>query len=243
MIHIDIPGYKTLRIENLIMDYNGTIALDGNLLDGIDKRLERLSNVMNLFILTADTFGLVEKSCSGLPVQIKKLHSGHEAEQKKAVLEKMGHDITAAIGNGANDVKMLERACLGIVVLGQEGLCTKALNAADICVPDACAGLNLFLAKNMITTKAIMIMFFQKVCQLVRTIASPKQPQSSMGFEMASTSVRGVKTDINSITPHIPNLILYPINMDTPKINSADARRIAKGNPTGLRKPRLKAVK
>ncbi|MGA1841710.1 MAG: HAD family hydrolase [bacterium] len=153
MIQIDIPGFRTLRIENLIMDFNGTIALDGNLLDGVNERLARLSNMLNLFILTADTFGLVEKSCSGLPVKIKKLYPGHEADQKKAVLEDMGNDVTAAIGNGANDVKMLKRACLSIVVLSQEGLCTDALAEADICVPNACMGLDLLLfPKRIVAT-------------------------------------------------------------------------------------------
>jgi soluble P-type ATPase len=150
MIQIDIPGYRTLRIENLIMDFNGTIALDGNLIGGVNERLARLSNILNLFVLTADTFGLVEKSCYGLPVQIQKLRPGQEADQKKAFLEEMGHDITAAIGNGANDVKMLERACLGIVVLGQEGLCTDALTVADICVSNACIGLDLLLFQKRI---------------------------------------------------------------------------------------------
>ena len=150
MIQINIPGYKTLRIENLIMDFNGTIALNGNLMEGIDKRLQSLSNLLNLFILTADTFGLVEKSCSGLPVHIQKLKPGQEADQKKSVLEKMGHDITAAIGNGANDIKMLERACLSIAVLGQEGLCRGAITVADICVPNACIGLDLLLCPKRI---------------------------------------------------------------------------------------------
>jgi soluble P-type ATPase len=145
MIHVDIPGYKILRMENLIMDFNGTIALDGRLMDGVEERLARLSNDLNLFILTADTFGLVEKSCAGLPVHIQKLQKGREADQKKDVLTQMGCDRTAAMGNGANDIMMLETACLSIIILGQEGLCTAGLSGADICVPDPCAGLDLFL--------------------------------------------------------------------------------------------------
>ena len=36
--------------------------------------------------------------------------------------------------------------------------------------------------------------FFQNVCQLVSTTASPKQPQSLMGLASASQSVSGVIT-------------------------------------------------
>jgi soluble P-type ATPase len=86
-------------------------------------------------------------------VNIQKLHPDHEADQKKTVLEGMGNNITATIGNGANDVKMLERACLGIVVLGREGFCADALAASDICVANACIGLDLLLfPKRIVAT-------------------------------------------------------------------------------------------
>ena len=153
MIQVDIPGYKTLRMENLIMDFNGTIALDGRLKAGVEERLVMLSKDLNLFILTADTFGLVEKSCAGLPVHIQKLRKGGEADQKKDVVMQIGCDGTAAMGNGANDIMMLEKACLSIAILGQEGLCASVLSEADICVPDPCAGLDLFLfPKRIIAT-------------------------------------------------------------------------------------------
>ena len=153
MIHIDIPGHDALHIKTLLMDFNGTLALDGYLLDGVSGRLENLSRILDLVVLTADTFGLVAKSCSGLPLKIQKTRKGHEALQKQAVLEEFGVDCTAAIGNGANDVMMLEKACLGIAVLGPEGLCPRAIAAADICVPDICCGLDMLLfPKRIVAT-------------------------------------------------------------------------------------------
>lgn len=145
MIQIDIPGHRILHIKHLLMDFNGTLALDGVLIDGVAERLEQLSKKVDLFILTADTFGLVDKSCSGLPLRIEKIRKGQEGLQKSGFLKGLGTDETVAIGNGANDIKMLEHACLGIAVLGGEGLCRDALLAADICVPDICAGLDLLL--------------------------------------------------------------------------------------------------
>ena len=35
MIDIDIPGRDHYRLEHLVLDVNGTLALDGNLLDGV----------------------------------------------------------------------------------------------------------------------------------------------------------------------------------------------------------------
>ncbi len=145
MIEVKIPGCAALNIGNLVMDFNGTLAVDGYLINGVSKRLEKLSSILDLFVLTADTFGLVEESCAGLPVRIQKLQIGDEAEQKRAAIKGIGYNLTAAIGNGANDYKMLEEACLSIIVLGGEGTCAKALAVADICVPDICTGLDLFL--------------------------------------------------------------------------------------------------
>ncbi|MGA1795697.1 MAG: HAD family hydrolase [bacterium] len=151
MIRIGIPGFKTVEIDNLILDFNGTIALDGDLLDGVDERLVELSHLVNIYIITADTFGLVETRCKGLPVNIRKIPAGEEADRKRILLERMGCEHTVAMGNGANDVQMLERACVGIAVMGKEGTCAAALKAADICVPDACTGLDLLLFPKRIT--------------------------------------------------------------------------------------------
>ena len=47
-----------------------------------------------------------------------------------------------------------------------------------------------FLPAKRINTKIIRIIFFPNVCQFVRCIASPKQPQSETGFVTASTRVK-----------------------------------------------------
>ena len=33
MIRIDVPGREIIEIEHVVLDYNGTIALDGQLID------------------------------------------------------------------------------------------------------------------------------------------------------------------------------------------------------------------
>ena len=35
MIAIDIPGYKKIELAHLVLDYNGTLAIDGKLIDGV----------------------------------------------------------------------------------------------------------------------------------------------------------------------------------------------------------------
>ena len=39
MLTISIPGFRVLELEHLVCDYNGTLACDGHLLDGVKERL------------------------------------------------------------------------------------------------------------------------------------------------------------------------------------------------------------
>lgn len=43
MLELEIPGWGEAAIENLVLDYNGTIALDGELLPGAAERIERIA--------------------------------------------------------------------------------------------------------------------------------------------------------------------------------------------------------
>ena len=43
MIAVDIPGYRELRLEHLVLDYNGTLAEDGKLLPGVATTLQALA--------------------------------------------------------------------------------------------------------------------------------------------------------------------------------------------------------
>ena len=54
MISIDIPGREhPLEIEALVLDYNGTIAKDGALIEGIPERLIKLAEAVEVYVLTA----------------------------------------------------------------------------------------------------------------------------------------------------------------------------------------------
>ena len=57
MIDVDIPGYRRLRLEHCVMDVNGTLALDGVLLEGIAPLLATLGQSLKLHMLTANTHG------------------------------------------------------------------------------------------------------------------------------------------------------------------------------------------
>ncbi len=144
MIRIEIPGRGHLEIKSLVLDLNGTIALDGGLLSGVPERIRALSRGLDICVITADTFGKAGALFEGLPVKLIKISAGKdEALQKRRVVASLGATSTVAIGNGANDVLMLEAAAIGIAVLGPEGTSTAALTRADILLPGAKEALDL----------------------------------------------------------------------------------------------------
>ncbi len=134
MIRLDIPGWGVLELEHLVLDLNGTIALDGEVLAGVPERLAALSESLTIHLVTADTRGQATVIAEQLGIRLVLVTPGDEADQKRALVERLGAERVVAIGNGANDAKMLQAAVLGIAVLGPEGLAGEALRAADVVV-------------------------------------------------------------------------------------------------------------
>ncbi len=150
---IEIPNYKSLKLQSLVLDYNGTIACDGYFKKELSAHLEELADSLKIYLLSADTFGSVTEQMQGLPVEVHILKSKNHTEEKAAFIEQIGADSVAAIGNGNNDALMLKRSALGIAVLGEEGLSLNTLNAADILAPNIVYALELLLKpKRLIAT-------------------------------------------------------------------------------------------
>lgn len=143
MIEIIIPGREAIRIEHIVFDVNGTIALDGHIDEQTKKRLVALKRRTAVYLLTADTYGTVEQEMAGTGIVIQKIQPGEEAEQKESFIKTLGARRTAAIGNGENDAGMLKRAALGICVIAEEGASARAIGCADLVVHGRGAALGL----------------------------------------------------------------------------------------------------
>ncbi|MFZ4675090.1 MAG: hypothetical protein ACOYM4_05230 [Nodosilinea sp.] len=70
MIEINIPGFRHLQLAHLVLDYNGTLAIDGHLIPQVGKKLTKLSHDLHIHVLTADTFGLAKTGLAGLPLDL-----------------------------------------------------------------------------------------------------------------------------------------------------------------------------
>ena len=152
-MRIEIPGYKTLELKYLVLDYNGTIAIDGVIPEFTKARIEKLAEQFQIYVLTADTHGTAKKMCEGLPVKIMTFPSDNAMYEKQRIVRELGKEYCAAIGNGRNDILMCQEAEFSIAVLGEEGACSKLLAETDVCVTSIRNALDLLLVpKRCIAT-------------------------------------------------------------------------------------------
>jgi len=153
MIEIDIPGLKTLRLQHIVLDVNGTIAKDGQLIEGAKELLAELGSQLEIHLITADTHGRQEAINRDLNLAAVRIPDSKQAEAKLEYVNKLGKDSVVAVGNGANDALMLEQAALGIAILGPEGAAGTAIQKADVVVSDIRSALELILhSKRLIAT-------------------------------------------------------------------------------------------
>ena len=143
MFNLTIPGFGALELEHLVLDYTGTLSFDGSLLPNVKERLNDLSKLLKIHVLTADTFGTATDELSGISCEIRIISGGDLDVQKEAYVRSLGAEKVVAIGNGLNDRRMLKLARLGIAVTGREGCAVEALLAADIQVMNIVDALDL----------------------------------------------------------------------------------------------------
>lgn len=131
---IVIPEYKTLDLNMIFLDFNGTIAVDGVVPESVKERIRVLANDFRIYVLTADTHGNAKEQCADIPVILHTFPSGSARDYKKEILKSMGSKHCVAIGNGRNDELMLKEAALSIGVMDKEGMCSGVFRTADLIV-------------------------------------------------------------------------------------------------------------
>ncbi|TVY07515.1 HAD family hydrolase [Paenibacillus cremeus] len=139
-----IPGQERLMINHLVLDFNGTIALDGQIFPFVRDKLVALDKLVKIHVLTADSNGSAYRQCEGLPVEIHVIGKDNQREEKSNFVRRIAPGV-AVIGNGVNDELMFREADLSIAVIGKEGCATATLMASNIVVKDVVDGLDLLL--------------------------------------------------------------------------------------------------
>jgi soluble P-type ATPase len=145
MLTIDIPGFGTLDIRHLVSDFTGTLSVDGILLPEVKELLADVGRLLNVHVLTADTFRKAHTALKGIDCTLTVLSGADFDRQKEAYVRNLGPEQVVAIGNGNNDRLMLKAARLGIAVIEGEGCAVSSLANADIAVRNIRDALGLLL--------------------------------------------------------------------------------------------------
>ena len=88
MININVPERCTYPIENIVFDYNGTIAVNGSISSSTREKISLLCDMANIYVLTADTYGSAAKECEGLNLKLKTFPKGDAADFKAKIVNK-----------------------------------------------------------------------------------------------------------------------------------------------------------
>lgn len=147
MLYIEIPGRESLSIAHIVLDYNGTIAEDGVLIEGVKEKLLQLKESVAIHVLTADTYGTVGRQCEPLGIEVKTFPGKGASACKKEIVESLtGGKV--CIGNGFNDIEMFDAAELSVAVINSEGMYAKLLLHADVFARSIEDALDLFLRSD-----------------------------------------------------------------------------------------------
>lgn len=153
MIDLQIPGQGMVQLQYAVFDVNGTLAIDGVLIDGVEERIALLRGMLEVRLITADTHGRQTDIDRQLKITADRLTPGDERQQKAKYVWQLGAPNVVSIGNGANDVEMLKAAAIGIAVIGREGAASEAVAAADVVMLNVLDAIDLLLnPKRLVAT-------------------------------------------------------------------------------------------
>jgi soluble P-type ATPase len=150
-IRREIPGAEPLELDHLLLDVNGTIADRADLIDGVEERIARVRELLEVHLLSADTLHTLDDTAARLRVAAQRVTNG---SQKRDYAMQLGAERCVAIGNGVNDVPMLEAVRLGIVIIGPEGAGGPTVRAADVVCGSILDAFDLVLEDD--TTKSTL---------------------------------------------------------------------------------------
>ena len=73
MLKLEIPGHSDILLEGIVFDMNGTLTVGGELAARDRELLMLLAGKLQVYVLTADTFGTAATMFAGLPLEICRL--------------------------------------------------------------------------------------------------------------------------------------------------------------------------
>jgi len=145
MIILQGPGRIPLEIEFILLNFEGTLATDRRIHPKAKDKLNLLSKRTNIYILTKGEQEAIREILRKLKAEVVYFKEGEVSQGKLDLLRQLGAAKSVAIGNGVDDVRMIEEAGLGICIIGVEGTSGEAIRKADVVFTDILHALDFLL--------------------------------------------------------------------------------------------------
>lgn len=145
MIKLDIPGRGVFEFENIVLDLNGTLSVDGKIHSKARDKINVLAKRAKIYVLTADTRGRAEQILEKLKAETMLLSGDDTSREKVEFIQAIGANRTVAIGNGYNDHLMVKEAALGLCIIGREGASAETVKCSDVVFQDVLDALDFLL--------------------------------------------------------------------------------------------------
>lgn len=135
-IDIKVPWGEKYIIKNVVFDLNGTLANNGEIAGTTEELLKELAKHARIYIITADTHNTAEslKKKIGEFTEIIVLQSDEHDLEKARFVHTLGFRETVTLGNGGNDLKMVQEGILSFGIMAGEGIYAPLLSKVDIVV-------------------------------------------------------------------------------------------------------------
>jgi len=139
-------GVGEMELTTIVLDLNGTIAINGEIVLGVEERIEKLKNLgFTIYLFTGDQRGNASVQAQKLGIEVQKASTSDEKEE---LTRKLDVDHAVAIGNARIDIGTFKPCKLRIGTLQSEGIHTGILAHIDILVPSINDALDLLINEN-----------------------------------------------------------------------------------------------
>lgn len=136
-------GESEYNLSEIVLDLNGTLAVNGKFVKGVKQRIEKLKELgFTMYLLTGDQRGTAAEQAKSLGIQVIITPTGKEKEAFTKTLKKKS---LVAIGNARIDIGTFKHASLRIATVQSEGIHAQILKHVDIVVPSINSALDLLI--------------------------------------------------------------------------------------------------
>jgi soluble P-type ATPase len=145
MISIERPGQSNLEIEFILVDFEGTLASDRRVHPKAKDKINLLSKRAKIYILAKGEKDLVKDRLRKVKAEITYFAEAGASQGKLDLLRQLSAARCVAIGNGVEDVPMIQESGFGICTMSKEGTSAEAIKNADLVFMDILDALDFLL--------------------------------------------------------------------------------------------------